>query len=31
MDHKTRPNDAYTTELIKILNDDVFDGTIDEN
>jgi hypothetical protein len=30
MDHKTRPSDVYISNFVNILNDDVFDGTIDE-
>jgi hypothetical protein len=31
MDHKTRPNDVHISKFVNILNDDVFDGTIDES
>jgi hypothetical protein len=31
MDHKTRPNDVYISRFVNILDDDVFNGMIDES
>jgi hypothetical protein len=31
MDQKTKPSDVYISKFVNILDDDVFDGTIDES